>query len=224
MKNYFKQIKLRFVGWDTTDVFITLITIAAYVIRGTYQRFYFNNARGLVMVGKGVTLRYSNHLLAGKDLIIEEYAEVNCLSTRNVTLGDRVTIGRNAIIRPSNSYGGPIGEGMKIGNNSNIGAYNYVGCSGFIDIGNDVMIGPRVGLYAENHNFSDTNIPIKDQGVTKKFIKIEDDCWIGANVIIVAGVTIGRGSVVAAGSVVTKDVPPYSVAAGSPSSILKKRK
>lgn len=224
MKNYLKQIKSRFAGWKTIDVFTTLITITAYLIRGGYQRLYFNGASGLVMIGKGVTLRYSNHLLAGKDLIIEEYAEVNCLSTRNITLGDRVTIGRNAIIRPSNSYGGPIGEGLRIGNNSNIGAYNYVGCSGYIDIGNDVMLGPRVGLYAENHNFADTNIPIKDQGVTKKFIKIEDDCWIGANAIIVAGVTIGRGSVVAAGSVVTKDVPPYSVVAGSPSRIIKKRK
>ena len=59
--------------------------------------------------------------------------------------------------------------------------------------------------------------------VTKKFVKIEDDCWIAANSIILAGVTIGKGSVIAAGSVVTKDVPAYSVVAGVPAKIIKSR-
>ncbi|RYE17040.1 MAG: acyltransferase, partial [Sphingobacteriales bacterium] len=58
----------------------------------------------------------------------------------------------------------------------------------------------------------------------KKFIIIEDDCWIGTNSVVLAGVTVGRGSVIAAGSVVTKDVPPYSVVAGVPAKIIKKRK
>jgi len=64
---------------------------------------------------------------------------------------------------------------------------------------------------------------MKDQGVTVQFVTIEDDCWIAANSIVLAGVTIGKGSVVAAGSIVTKDVPPYSVVAGAPAVVIKSR-
>lgn len=85
------------------------------------------------------------------------------------------------------------------------------------------MMSPGVSIFAENHNFSDTHIPMKDQGVTVSFVVIEDDCWIASNSTILAGVTIGKGSVVAAGSVVTKNVPPYSVVAGSPATVIKSR-
>ena len=65
--------------------------------------------------------------------------------------------------------------------------------------------------------------PIMKQGVKREFVKIEDDCWIAANTVILAGVTIGKGSVIAAGSVVNKDVPPYSVVAGVPAKVIKSR-
>lgn len=177
----------------------------------------------MILIGKGVSIRYANHFEAGKDLIIEDYAEINCISKQKIILGDRVTIGKFAIIRPTNIYGGEIGEGLKIGNNSNIGPYCYIGCSGYIEIGDNVMISPRVSIYAENHVFERTDIPMKEQGVKRQFVKIENDCWIAANSIILAGVTIGRGSVVAAGSVVTTDVPPFSIVAGVPAKIIKTR-
>jgi acetyltransferase-like isoleucine patch superfamily enzyme len=63
-----------------------------------------------------------------------------------------------------------------------------------------------------------------EQGVTRSFVKIEDDCWIAANSILMAGVTVGKGSIVAAGSVVTKDVPPFSIVAGNPAQVIKSRK
>jgi acetyltransferase-like isoleucine patch superfamily enzyme len=110
-----------------------------------------------------------------------------------------------------------------MGNNSNIGAYSWIGCSGYIDIGDSVIMGPRVNLLAENHKFKRRDIPIKQQGVERGFIKIEDNCWIGANVTIVSGVTIGTGSVIAAGSIVTKDVPSNSVVAGVPAKIVEPR-
>lgn len=178
----------------------------------------------MVLIGKSVSIRYATHLVAGKDLIIEDNVELNCLSTKGIHLGHRVTIGKHAIIRPSNIYGGAIGEGLKMGNNSNIGPFAYIGCSGYIEIGDNVMISPRVSIYAENHDFDDPNIIMKEQGVTKQFVKIEDDCWIAANSIILAGVTIGKGSIIAAGSVVTKDIPPYSIAAGVPAVVIKSRK
>jgi acetyltransferase-like isoleucine patch superfamily enzyme len=201
-----------------------LIRLGFYFLRGCYQRIFFGTANGLVLIGKHVSVRYAKYLHAGKDFIIEDGAEINCLSKKGMRFGERVTIGKYAIIRPSNVYGGEIGDGLEVGNHSNIGPYSYIGCSGFIKIGNHVMISPRVSIYAENHVFQDPNILMKDQGVRKQDVVIEDNCWIAANSIILAGVTIGEGSVIAAGSVVTHDVPPFSVVAGVPARIIKKRK
>jgi acetyltransferase-like isoleucine patch superfamily enzyme len=188
------------------------------------HRLYFKRSSGWVLIGKGASIRYARHLSVGRDFIVEDYAEVNCMTYRGIIAGDRVTIGKHAIIRPTNIYGSAIGEGLKIGNNSSIGPYSYIGCSGFIEIGDNVMMSPRVSIYAENHLFDDPELSIKEQGVKREFVKIEDDCWIAANTVILAGVTIGRGSVVAAGSVVTKDVPPYSIVGGVPAKVIKSRK
>ncbi len=73
------------------------------------------------------------------------------------------------------------------------------------------MLGPKGSLFAENHNFLDTETTIKRQGVNQKGISIEDDCWIGSNVVILDGVTIGRGSIIGAGTLVAKDSDPGSI-------------
>jgi acetyltransferase-like isoleucine patch superfamily enzyme len=72
-----------------------------------------------------------------------------------------------------------------------------------------------------NHNYEDIALPISDQGVTTSPITIEDETWLGANCVVLPGVTIGKHCVIAAGSIVTKDIPPYSVAAGNPARVLK---
>ena len=208
---------------STMDLVALLWHNGVRVLRGVCLRLRMRRAAGLLMVGRGVRVRHARYLVAGRNLIIDDYAEVMALSQRGVICGDHVTIGAFATIKPSNYYGRDLGEGLVIGDRSNIGAYSYVGCSGLITIGNDVMISPRVSLYAENHNFADPARPMRDQGITRAPIIVEDDCWIASGAIILAGVTIGRGSVVAAGSVVTHDVPPYSVAAGAPARVLRSR-
>ena len=195
-----------------------------FFIRGLFHRLCIKSVNGILLVGKNVRISYPAHLHLGKDTIIEDGAEINCLSQQGIQIGNRVSIGKYAIIRPSNLYGGAIGEGLVIGDHSNIGPYSYMGCSGKITIGNHVMMGPRVSIYAENHVFDNPAILIKDQGVEKNEVIIEYDCWIAANSIILAGVTIGKGSVVAAGSVVTDHVAPYSVVAGVPAKFIKSRK
>lgn len=127
------------------------------------------------------------------------------------------------MIAPTGLLGGPPGEGLRVGDRSNLGHWAYVGCSGFISIGSDVLMGPRVALLAENHNLDSPDKPIKAQGVTRLPITVEDDVWLGAGAIVAGGVTIGRGSVVAAGSVVTRDVEPYSVVAGVPAKLVRSR-
>ena len=222
MKN---QLNNRFqAGWSNQNKMITYYYLFFFFIRGLFVRLRIKSAKGLLLIGKKVRIFYPNNLQVGYNTIIEDGAEINCLSLQGIKLGNRVTIGKYAIIRPSNIYGGPIGEGLTMGNNSNIGPYNYIGCSGKITIGNNVMLAPRVSIYAENHVFDHPEILIRDQGVEKKEVIIEDDCWIAANSILLAGVTIGKGSVVAAGSVVTENVPPYSVVAGVPAKWIKSRK
>ena len=222
MKN---QLNNRFqTGWSSQNKMITYYYLFFFFIRGLYMRLWIKSAKGLLLVGKKVRIFYPTNLQVGYNTIIEDGAEINCLSQQGIKLGNRVTIGKYAIIRPSNIYGGPIGAGLTMGDNSNIGPYNYIGCSGKITIGNNVMLAPRVSIYAENHVFDHPDVLIRDQGVEKKEVIIENDCWIAANSILLAGVTIGKGSVVAAGSVVTENVPPYSVVGGVPAKLIKSRK
>ena len=94
-----------------------------------------------------------------------------------------------------------------------------------LDIGNNVMCGPEVITYTNSHKFDSVTIPMCEQGyTTSKKIRIGNDVWIGARVIILPGITIGDGSIIGAGSVVTKNVPNYSIVAGNPAKIIRYRK
>lgn len=114
-----------------------------------------------------------------------------------------------------------------------IGEHTYVGprcvfqsAHGEIVIGNHVMFGPGVHIHGGNHLIDKVGIYM-DEVVKEKgcdgIVSIEDDVWVGANAILLKGVTIGEGAVVAAGSIVSKDVPPYSVVAGIPATVKKMR-
>lgn len=210
-------------GWNQRDIRISLLMVFPKYLRGAWIKLFLNSSKGMLLVGKGTKVFNRSYISAGSNCILEDGCEINGLSKHGVNLGNNVTIGRYAMIRPTNNYGGPIGEGLKVGDNSSIGHLSYIGCSGYIEIGKNVMMSPRVSIYSENHNFEDIDIAMKDQGVTRSFVKIEDDCWIASNSIILAGVTVGKGSVVAAGSVVTKDVPSYSIVGGNPAKVIKSR-
>lgn len=119
------------------------------------------------------------------------------------------------------------GDGIEIGDNSGIGTnaqISNVANAGEVIIGNDVMMGPDVLILVRIHNHSDSDIPMNRQGEIIKKVVINDDVWIGARVIILPGVSVGKGSIIGAGSVVTKDVPPYSIVGGVPAKIIKWRK
>ncbi|GMQ60200.1 CatB-related O-acetyltransferase [Vallitalea sediminicola] len=115
------------------------------------------------------------------------------------------------------------GQDISIGEYSGIGLHARV--QGPLSIGDNVMMGPDVIIYTKNHETKRTDIPMIEQDVTKPMkVFIKDDVWIGARTIILPGVTIGEGSVVGAGSVVTKDVEPYSIVGGTPARKIKSRK
>ncbi len=208
---------------SSLEIIQMLSMVGKWAIRGFIKRSHFKQATGLTMIGLGVRIRYPQYISVGRNFIIEDQVEIVAISQRGIKCGDNVTIGAGARIQPSGYYGTHIGQGLKIGNNSNIGTFSYIGCSGYIEIGDNVIIGPRVSMIAENHNFQRVDIPIKEQGVTLNGITIEDNCWIGCNSVILAGVHIGTGSIIAAGAVVTKNVPPYSVVGGVPARSIKSR-
>lgn len=129
--------------------------------------------------------------------------------------GENVNIGRMA-------YFG-LGSDISIGSNSSIGPRAQIigiGMGGILTIGNDVMMGPEVVILLSEHNHNRIDIPMNQQGVRTSTITIEDDVWIGMRVMILRGVTIGKGSIIGAGAVVTKNVPPNAVVGGVPARII----
>ena len=109
-----------------------------------------------------------------------------------------------------------------------VGDYSSLGLNCMIPydlkVGKDVMMGPSVIIVGENHNFSDLELPMRLQGYTRfPPVRIEDDVWIGARAIILPGLTIGKGAIIGAGAVITKDVPPYAICVGNPARIIKYR-
>lgn len=134
-------------------------------------------------------------------------------SLRN-TLIPFKTIGEGAKLQPSIIIKSP--NRLAIGDNFFIDSQSIINANGDVEIGNDVLIGPGVIIYSENHNYKDKTICIANQGYTRAKIVIEDDVWLGARSTILAGVSVRKGTVVAAGAVVTKDTELYSVVAGIP--------
>lgn len=114
------------------------------------------------------------------------------------------------------------GKDITIGNHSGLG----IGCrvAGPLEIGDDVMMAPGVTIVTQNHETSDLTRPMRLQTAPKYKVTIGNDVWIGANVIILPGITVGNGAIIAGGAVVTKDVPDYAVVGGNPARILKNRK
>lgn len=111
---------------------------------------------------------------------------------------------------------------LSIGDNSGIGAKSEL--YGEITIGKDVMMGTNCIIYSRNHRFDRIDIPMRMQGSDEiKPVVVGDDVWIGGRVTILPGVNIGKGAVIGAGSVVTKDVPEYAIVGGNPAKIIKSR-
>ena len=115
------------------------------------------------------------------------------------------------------------GGSIKIGNRASLNTNVYLGASngGTITLGNDVAIGPNVVMRAANHEKSLKDVPVQKQGHISGTIILEDDVWVGANVVMLPNVRIGKGAVIAAGAVVNKNIPSYSLAAGVPAKAIK---
>ena len=140
-----------------------------------------------------------------------------------LTEGSRILLGRGSRIgRHAMLYFNP-GSLLDIGPNTHLSHYVNIRPGKLMRIGRDVRIGQFVSIIGDNHVFDRTDIPIFMQGVQTTDVIIEDDVWIGAHAVVLPGVMIGRGSVIGAGAVVTKNIPPFSIAVGNPARVIRRR-
>jgi len=202
-----------------------LLTILIFrglqIFRGLYCKIRMN-AKGLVFCGRSVVIEHGYMIQAGQSLVLEDHVFINALSTNGIKFGRNVSLGRGSIIVCTGVVAHK-GVGLEIGDNTGINAQSYIGCQGGVKIGSNVIMGPGVRIFSENHNFENMEIPIRLQGESRNEVNIEDNCWIGSGATILSGVRIGTGSVIAAGSIVTKDIAPNSIVAGIPGKVIKSR-
>jgi acetyltransferase-like isoleucine patch superfamily enzyme len=218
------------------------------VLRNWLYRFLFAKLGNSVRIQSGVEFVQPQQIRIGDRVTINRGSYISSAGTNKtkpgnncVCLEERVTLGANVLIKTfgnnSRIYLGKqvildrgvdlrsLDQGyILIDESTYIGPYTCLAGPGPIKIGKSCLISSHSGIYGNNHNFADPLRQIADQGITSQGITIEDDCWLGSGVKVVDGVTIGRGSVIGAGAVVTKDIPPYSVAVGVPAKVISRRK
>lgn len=130
----------------------------------------------------------------------------------------RFSLGKNSVIESFSCINNAVGD-VLIGDYTRIGMHNTV--IGPVTIGNHVNLAQGITITALNHNFTDKEKRIDEQGISTSAVNIGDDIWIGANAVILPGVTIGHHAVIAAGAVVNKDVPAHTLVAGVPAKVIK---
>jgi galactoside O-acetyltransferase len=157
-----------------------------------------------------------NYLRVGKNLIIGE--RVSFICPQNIKIGDFTSIGNNSFFC---AVGGYIYVGNQVAFNQ--GVHINASVCGEIRIGKMCLFGPNVIVRTANHQFSDPEKYIRDQGHKCANVTIEDDVWIGANAVILPGVRIGKGAVIGAGSIVVVDIPSMGIAVGVPAKVIKYR-
>jgi acetyltransferase-like isoleucine patch superfamily enzyme len=174
-----------------------------------------------VLVSPSAIIHCRNLIRIHGTVSIDDFVLIDALSSDGVVLGTGVSIGKRCIIECTGTILS-LGKGLILGNRVGIGSNSFLGCAGGIKIDDDTILGNYVSIHSESHHFSNPNIPIRDQGTSRKGVEIGSGCWIGAKATILDGVEIGNNCVVAAGAVVTAGCyPSHSVLAGVPAKIIK---
>jgi len=167
-------------------------------------------------VSTSAYLKNFDAITLGRKCKIHADASIDASRSKGVILGDQVTLNRYSYVQGGDG-------GVRLGNHVEINNFSIINGTGGVDIGDDTLIGPGVRIISYQHQYSAGQL-IRTQSAEKGSIRIGHDCWIGANAVILAGITIGNGSVVGAGAVVTRDVPENQIAFGVPARIIVSRK
>lgn len=220
--------KLRGKGYDIDPAIPLWVLVgyltrrAVWLLRGIIKVLFLQGRIQFLFIGPSVELRNARYIQFGRGVSLERGSIIDGLAERGVRLGNGVTLGAYSIVRPTGVLS-RIGLGVVIGDNCGLDAYCFIGAAGGVKIGNNVIMGQHVSFHAEEHNVDDPLRPIKDQGVRRLGIVVEDDCWIGANVTFLDGAHVGRGCVIGAGAVVKGRIPDYSIALGAPAKVIRSR-
>jgi acetyltransferase-like isoleucine patch superfamily enzyme len=212
-------------------------SLGAYLVE---QALFFSLAWMPSLVGVGLRALAYKLILKSKGLAAIEN-NVRIAQARNVTLGANVYLDYGVYLHAC-PQGIHIGNdvfvmhhtelhvynfrdlpqsGIWIGDGCFIGEFTIVRGQGGVHIGKSVLIAPGAKILAVNHLFGDVTQPVMAQGIEARGIVVEDGAWIGGGAVVLDGVRIGQGAVIGAGAVVTKDVPPFSVAIGSPARVVR---
>lgn len=192
-------------------------TVIGSILRGRVYRSIMGYVGSNCFIEKNVRFYAPQRMYLGNRVFIGERSFIDAaFKDSEIRFKDDVHISQGVIIR---AVGGKIlfNEMVSVGTRSVIYGADDV------EIGRYSLLSNHVELMSGNHVFKDPNTPIRFQGRETGKISIGEDVWLGTYVIVLPGVTIGRGSVIGAGAVVTKDIPPYSIAVGVPAKVIKKR-
>lgn len=180
------------------------------------------HSQGIPVIEPGVRLAQPANLHLGRDVYIDHSVYLHACPD-GIRIGDGSFVMHGSVLHVFNFRDLPH-AGITIGRKCFIGELNVIRGQGGVTLGDYVYTGPLVQILAVNHVFDDPNVPIMEQGITARGIVIEDDVWLASGVIVLDGAHIGHGSVVGAGSVVTEDLPPFSIAVGSPARAVRDRR
>lgn len=189
--------------------------------RGQLHRRRYRESGKFHFRGPRTVVRNPHLLSVGEGVVFGSDVLVDSFSRAGIRLHSNVTVARGAVLLGSGVITQK-GEGIEIGAHSAVGMNNVIWGQGGVRIGQDCLLGPNVTLVSENHGTAREQL-IREQPSLRGGIEIGDDCWLGNNVTVVAGVSIGSGTVIGAGSVVTRAIPPYSVAVGIPARVVGER-
>jgi acetyltransferase-like isoleucine patch superfamily enzyme len=176
-------------------------------------------AQGIPAIEDHVRLHRTEDIVLGQGVYLDAHVVLHG-GPGGLVLGDGVAVMHGCHLNVHNFRGLP-GAGIHIGRRTYIGDGTIMRGQGGIHVGDNVLFGPRVLVMAVEHVFGDAQKAIMDQGITARGIRIEDDCWIGAGATLLDGVSVGRGSVIGAGALVSRSVPPHSVAVGVPARVTR---
>jgi len=179
-------------------------------------------ADGVPLIEHNVRLLCPANIHLGKNVYLDSQVYLHALPA-GIHIGAGTSLMHGTTLHVFNYRDLPH-AGIFVGKNCFFGEYTCIRGQGGVYIGDGVYTGTQVQIAAVNHVYADPDKFIKDQGITAEGITIEDDVWLGSGVVVVDGVTIGKGSVVGAGAVVTRSLPPYSIAVGIPAKVVKDRR